>query len=331
MSAAEPWTVGRLLQWTADYLKTRGSDSPRLDAEVLLAHALGCQRIELYTSFEDVPADEPRTAFRELVRRRAEGMPVAYLVGAREFYSLSFRVTPDVLIPRPETELLVVTALDLARAVGGRKSEVGDQWPLVGGQGEEAGGHRPEGSASSPAAPHSPSPAPSLAIADVGTGSGILAICLAKHLPNCCVTATDLSPAALAVARENAQTHGVADRIEFIETDLLAGVPEGRSFDCIVSNPPYITGVEMDQLPRDVRDFEPRSALLAGPRGTEVIERLVPEAAERLGPGGHLLMEISPTIHDAVCKLLESDGRFELGPTIKDLARLPRVVQARRL
>ena len=114
--SAEPWTVGRLLEWTADYLKGHGSDSPRLDAEVLLAHALQCQRIELYTTFDDVPAEPARTAFRDLVRRRAEGTPVAYLVGSREFYSLKFRVTPDVLIPRPETELLVVTALDLAKA-----------------------------------------------------------------------------------------------------------------------------------------------------------------------------------------------------------------------
>ena len=109
--SAEPWTVGRLLQWTTDYLKGHGSDSPRLDAEVLLAQALGRQRIELYTTFEELPGDDVRTAFRELVRRRAEGTPVAYLVGRREFYSLSFRVTPDVLIPRPETELLVVAAL----------------------------------------------------------------------------------------------------------------------------------------------------------------------------------------------------------------------------
>ena len=118
MSTTDPWTVGRLLQWTADYLKDHGADSPRLDAEVLLAEALGCQRIELYTTFEDTPGEDVRTAFRELVRRRAEGAPVAYLVGRREFYSLSFRVTPDVLIPRPETELLVVAVLDLAKAEG---------------------------------------------------------------------------------------------------------------------------------------------------------------------------------------------------------------------
>jgi release factor glutamine methyltransferase len=298
----EPWTVGRLLQWTVDYLKGHGSESPRLDAEVLLAEALGCQRIELYTRFEDVPSDEQRTAFRELVRRRAEGAPVAYLVGRREFYSLSFRVTPDVLIPRPETELLVVAVLDLVKGSGVR------------GQGSG-------GSSSQSAIPH-------LAIADIGTGSGVVAICLAKHLPSSRVTAIDVSPAALAVAQDNAKKHGVADRIEFVESDLFASLPSGRQFDFVVSNPPYVKASEWEKLPPDVSKFEPRAALLAGPKGTEVIERLIPQAAERLRPGGHLLMEISPTIHDAVCSLLKNNGHFELGSTIKDLARLPRVVQA---
>ena len=302
--SAEPWTVGRLLQWTTDYLKGHGSESPRLDAEVLLAQALSCQRIELYTTFDDVPGEELRAAFRELVRRRAEGTPVAYLVGRREFYSLSFRVTPDVLIPRPETELLVVAVLDLAKtkAEGGTGKGLGTSVP------SEAG----------------------LLIADIGTGSGIIAVCLAKHLPNCRVTALDISPAALVIAQENAKQHGVADRIEFIGSDLFATVPAGRQFDFVVSNPPYVTTAEMEKLAVDVRKFEPRVALVAGPRGTEVIERLIAQSAERLRPGGHLLMEISPTIHDAVRTLLESDDRFELGPTIKDLARLPRVVQARR-
>jgi release factor glutamine methyltransferase len=214
---------------------------------------------------------------------------VAYLVGRREFYSLSFRVTPDVLIPRPETELLVISVLDLAKKL----------------------------SASS-------------TIADVGTGSGIIAVCLAKHLPACRVTAIDVSPAALAVAAENAKHHGVANRIELVESDLFAAVPADRRFDVVVSNPPYVAQAEMERLAPDVKNFEPRGALLAGPRGTEVIELLIPQAAERLVPGGHLLMEVSPTIHDSVRGLLESDGRFELAATIKDLARLPRVVHGQK-
>lgn len=291
MPQTEVWTIGRLLQWTADYLKGRGSASARLDAEVLLARALGCRRIELYTRFEEVPDEARRAAFRELVRRRAEGNPVAYLVGYREFYSLSFRVTPDVLIPRPETELLVVTLLDVAR---GRSS------------------------------------AGPIAIADVGTGSGIIAVCAAKHLPDSRVMAIDVSTGALHVARSNAAEHGVQQQIEFLQSDLFAAIAPGRRFDCVVSNPPYVSTAELKGLAAEVREFEPRQALLAGPRGTEVIEALIPQAAERLNPGGHLLLEVSPMIHDAVRSLLQADDRFEPGPTIKDLARLPRVVQAVR-
>jgi release factor glutamine methyltransferase len=299
MSTAAPWTVGRLLQWTADYLKDRGAEAPRLDAEILLAQALGCQRIQLYTTYEDVPKEEQRTAFRELVRLRAEGTPVAYLVGRREFYSLSFQVGPGVLIPRPETELIVVTVLDLAKQL---------HTASAGGAGE--------------APPR---------IADVGTGSGILAVTLAKHLPLAQVVASDTSKAALEIAAANARQHGVADRVEWIECDLMAAIESGPSFDFIVSNPPYISAAEYEKLSRDVKNFEPREALLAGPKGTEVIERLIPQAAQRLRPGGHLLIEISPMIHGVVQALLAAAPGLQPGPTVKDLARLPRVVQARKL
>ncbi len=300
MSTAAPWTVGRLLQWTADYLKGRGADTPRLDAEILLAQALNCQRIQLYTAFDDLPNEERRTAFRELVRQRAEGTPVAYLVGRREFFSLSFQVGPGVLIPRPETELIVVTLLDLAK-----------QLPSTSGRG--AAGEGPP------------------LIADVGTGSGILAVALAKHLPAAQVVATDTSKAALEIAAENARRHGVAERVQCVECDLLSGVATERKFDFIVSNPPYVSAAEYEKLPRDVKNFEPREALLAGPLGTEVVERLILQAAERLRPGGHLLIEISPMIHSAVQTLLAAAPGLQAGTTIKDLARLPRVVQAKKL
>ncbi len=290
MSTADLWTVGRLLKWTTDYLQSHGSETARLDAEVLLAEALHCQRIELYTRFEEVPSEDARSAFREFVRRRAEGMPVAYLVGHREFYSLSFRVTPDVLIPRPETELLVLTALDLAKQT----------------------------------------PAGHLAIADVGTGSGAIAISLAKHLPNCRVTAVDISPKALDMARENAKAHSVTDRIEFLESDLLTAVSADRTFHLIVSNPPYVTEAEYEELAPGVREFEPRTALVAGPNGTEVIGRIIAQAVDRLVPGGYLLIEFSPTICDAARVLVEADRRFEQVAVLKDLARLPRVIQAKR-
>ncbi len=290
MPETERWTVGRLLQWTTDFLKRHGAENPRLDAEVLLAAARGCRRIDLYTAFEDEPAEKVRGEFRDFVRRRADGMPVAYLVGHREFYSLEFRVTPDVLIPRPETELLVLTLIELGR----------------------------------------PRPDDALTICDVGTGSGNIAIAAAKHLPGSRVTAIDASPPALEIARDNAKRHGVSDRIEFVLGDLLAPVAAGQPFDFVVSNPPYIKESEWASLARDVRDYEPRTALLAGPEGTEVIGKLLPQAAERIAPGGHFLVEISPTIHDAVLALLAADNRWEPGPTVRDLNRLPRVVQAKR-
>jgi release factor glutamine methyltransferase len=287
---AETWTVGRLLTWTTDYLKRHGSDSPRLEAEVLLAHALGCPRIGLYTTFDEEPQESVRATFRELVRRRSEGEPVAYLVGHREFYSLTFRVGPAVLVPRPETEHLVGALMDVAKAAG-------DQ---------------------------------DLRIADVGTGSGIIAICAAKYLPKARVVAIDSSPDALAVARENADKHGMAERIEFVEGDLLAPLPAEPRFHVVASNPPYVSEAEWETLTTDVKKYEPRGALVAGPTGTEVIERLIPQAAERLLPGGHLLIEISPMIHDAVGKLIQAESRLEAQPTVKDLARHARVVVARR-
>jgi release factor glutamine methyltransferase len=293
--ADEPWTIGRLLNWTADFLREKGAESPRLDAEVLLAHVRGCKRIELYTAFEEPASDELRQRFRELVKQRAGGKPVAYLVGQREFFSLPFEVTPDVLIPRPETELLVVRALDLAKQV-----------PLS---------ERQDG----------------IQLADVGTGSGILAVTFAKRVPTAHVSAIDVSPAALAVAQRNAVRHGVAERIDWIEGDLFAAVPAERRFDLIVSNPPYVTSAEMGALAGDVRGYEPALALDGGVEGTDVIERLIAQAADRLTAEGWLLIEISPTIVERVESLLDAAPRLDRRPTKNDLAGLARVVQAQRL
>ena len=285
-----PWTIGRLLNWTTEFLREKAAENPRLDAEVLLAFARGSKRIELYTAFDELAKDELRERFRALVKERAAGKPVAYLVGQREFFSLPFEVTPDVLIPRPETELLVVRTLDIAKTLG--KSE--------------------------------------FEIADVGTGSGIMAVTLAKHLKQSRVTAIDVSPAALAVARRNAERHGVAERIEFVESDLFANVDAARRFDFVVSNPPYITTEEMGKLADDVRQYEPVQALDGGAAGTSVIERLLPQTVERLIPGGWFLMETSPTIAARVEQLVDATPGLERRPTHKDLAGLERVVEAKR-
>jgi len=286
---SDVWTVGRLLTWTTEWLASRGSESPRLDAEVLLAFVRGCQRIALYTAF-DVPVnDDERARFRGLVKRRGEGEPVAYLVGSKEFFSLPFGVSPAVLIPRPETEGLVIRVLDICQSAGEKTR-----------------------------------------IVDVGTGSGAIAVTLAKRMPLATFVATDISSAALAVARDNATRHGVADRIEFVECDLLDAPAAVGPWDVIVSNPPYVREDEFDALPRDVRLHEPRTALVSGPTGVEVIGRLAAAAAKSLAPGGWLLVEVGPSTATAAEQVIAAHTELVPEPTLKDLAGLPRIVQARR-
>lgn len=288
--AEDAWTIGRLLNWTTDFLKGKGVESPRLEAEVLLAHARGSQRIQLYTAFEEPASDALREKFRALVKERAAGKPVAYLVGEKEFYSLPFLVTSDVLIPRPETEELVVRTLDLAK-------ETGKQ---------------------------------SLEIADVGTGSGILAVCLAKHLSQAALTAIDVSPEALEIAARNAERHNVQERIYFVESDLFSKLDSSSKFDLIVSNPPYVKSAELADLDVSVREYEPRLALDGGEQGTDVTTRLIEQAADRLNPGGWLLIEIGPSTAAATERLVEAQNGLNLQPTLTDAANLPRIVQAKR-
>lgn len=287
-AAPESWTVGRLLAWTTDWLAARGADSPRLDAEVLLAHVRGCPRIALYTAFDVPVSDADRARFRDLVKRRGTGEPVAYLVGSKEFFSLPFTVTKDVLVPRPETEGLVVRALDLCAGI---------------------------------AAPR---------ILDVGTGSGAIVVTLARRLPGATCVATDISPAALDVARGNAARHGVAERITFACCDLVADPAAVGPFDLIVSNPPYIREDEFAALPADVRLHEPRTALVSGPTGVELVDRLVAAAPTALAAGGWLLVEIGPNVAAAAEAVVASAIDLVPGPTLRDLAGLPRVLQARR-
>ena len=195
---------------------------------MLLAHARQCRRIDLFTAYDEVPTEAVRAEFRELVRLRALGTPVAYLIGHREFYSLDFQVTREVLIPRPETEHLVVALMDAVT----RREEEGKGWT----------------------------------IADVGTGSGILAVCAAKLIPRARVWATDTSRGAGRGARK-LRTHGVADRVELLHGDLLAPLPADVALDFVLSNPPYVSEEEYGQLPRNVKDHEPRGAAGRAHRG----------------------------------------------------------------
>lgn len=285
-SSLEQWTVRRILEWTTAHLSKHGSVSPRLDAEILLAHSRKCTRIELYTRFDEVLTDEQRGTMRELVQRRAKAEPVAYLVGKREFYGLAFRVKADVLIPRPDTETLVMELLTLAKT------------------------------------------APSPRILDVGTGSGCIAVAIAANLKSASLTAIDISSAALEVAKENAETHKVADQIAFLEGDGFSPLPSDAAFDFIVSNPPYVTEGELDQLQADVRLHEPKLALVSGKDGLDLVRVLIQETPRHLVPGGSLLMEIAPEQAKTVEGLFEADGRYENVRMLKDLSNQPRVAAA---
>jgi release factor glutamine methyltransferase len=273
-------------------LAGRDIPSPQLAAELLLMHVLRCDRGYLY-SHPDQPLD-PQAADRyfHLIAERATGKPTQYITGHQEFWGLDFVVTPDVLIPRPETEHLVEVALELARGVEG-----GEAWRIV----------------------------------DVGTGSGCIALALASELPQSEVHATDISLAALAVARRNAAQLGLAERVRFWEGDLLKPfIEEGRtnSFDLVVSNPPYVGDAELDLVQREVRAFEPRLAWSAPGDGNEIYRRLFPQALRLLKPCGCIVVEIGYLKSNAVTGLL-ADGWA--GVELRgDLAGIPRVVIARK-
>lgn len=279
----EIWTVQRLLAWTSDFFVRRGIDSPRLDAEVLLAAALKMQRIDLYVNFETIPDDVARGNFRDWVKRRVAGEPVAYLVGHKEFFSLTFQLTRDTLIPRSETELLVIESLDFLRANPSMKK-----------------------------------------VCDVGTGSGCIAIALSQHAKNATITATDISRDAIAVARENGKKHGA--RVEWIESDLLQNLR--GEFDLLVSNLPYVSESEYITLVADVKNYEPRTALVGGGQnGTETIARLVKTAPTHLVSGGMILLEHSPMNAAQVASLF-ADDMWRNVATLPDHNNLPRATRA---
>lgn len=288
-SGRESWTVARLLDWTRDYFTRSRLDSPRLCAEILLAHAMKCERIELYTRHDAVPDSEAVTAFREFVRAAAAGCPPAYLTGTKDFYSLTFHVTRDVLIPRPETEVLVERTIRLLRA-----AEPGPRWVL-----------------------------------DLGTGSGCIAVSLARHLPEARICASDISEAALEVARRNAERHGVVDRIELRCGDLFEPWGDGPEFDVIVSNPPYLAVARKDELPVHVREFEPATALFAGDDGLDLYRRLMEWAPQHLTADGHLLCEMAFDQGGAV-RPLAMAAQWRDITTYKDDLGHERVLHARR-
>jgi len=285
--------------------RLRDADVPSftLAAELLLLHVAGRDRTWLYAHPEDEISAEQEQRFLSLLTRRAAGEPTQYLTGKQEFWGLEFEVTPDVLIPRPETEHVIEVALDrlaLREIRAGRKQ-------TLSGEG--------------------------LRIADVGTGSGCIAISLAKDLPGARVVATDISPEALKVARRNAARHQFADQIEFVNANLLEGISAPMAaaprFDLIASNPPYIGRREGPTLQREVRDHEPELALYGGEEGYELYADLITQSAEHLAPGGILVLELGHNSLPAVEPLFDTPQWTRAGVT-NDLADIPRVIAAER-
>lgn len=279
---SEPWTIARVARWATDDFRARGFDSPRLEAEVLLAHALGVPRINLFLELERPLTPDELARYRALITRRRAREPVAYLVGEREFYGRAFRVDARVLIPRPDTETLVDVALSrtAARSLYARAL-------------------------------------------DVCTGSGCVAVTIARERPTWSVTATDLSADALDVARDNAHRLG-AHTLALLKGDLYAPVL-GRRFELITANPPYIPDEEVDALDPDVRDFEPRLALSGGGDGHALSRRVIDEARGVLAPRGVLAVEIMAGTGGAVAAQLRGAG-FEDVRVTNDHAGRDRVV-----
>ena len=302
------WTVKDVLLWTTSRFEERGLPTPRLDAEILAAHALGVPRLQLYVQFDRPLAAPELAAIRELVKRRQAGESVAYVVGKKEFWGLEFAVDARVLVPRPDTETLVDEALErIGRAARVRRA------------GRAADADIDIGS--SRAAPKT-----SPLIADVGTGSGAIAVALAKQRPDAAVLATDISPDALAVARANAERHGLS--LTFLEGDLEAPLLSHAPFDLVTANLPYVAAAELATLAPEVR-VEPMLALDGGPDGLALVRRLVAAAPALLASGGTLVLEIGAGQAAATAGLCAAAGLADVRVR-RDLGGIERVVSAVR-
>jgi len=317
MSQAEIWTVRALLEWTASFFKKKGMETPRLEAEVLLAFVLKTTRIDLYVRYDETPDDEQRAQFRNLVKRRSLGEPVAYLVGKKEFFALDFDVDSRVLIPRSETEELVSQVLESIKKQAKTFESVVDS---TAENSETTGTTQKIKTALSGRR----------RICDVGTGSGCIAVALARNLRESQIVALDLSDDALEVARFNASKNGVEKQIEFRKSDLFEAIAQGTRFHLIVSNPPYVAEKEYAELEPTVRQFEPKLALLGGASGAELPCRLVAQAPDFLLPNGKIFLELSPTTVRLVEAQMKEDERWRDVVVSRDMLRLERFIVATR-
>ena len=276
------WTIGSLLQWTQQYFSQKGIESPRLDAEILLSHVLQKERIYLYAHYDEPMNPQELAAYREMVKQRASRLSVAHILGTRAFMGLDFHVSTDVLIPRPETELLVETALEMTEK------------------------DKP------------------ISILDIGTGSGAILISLLYYLPQAVGIGADVSAKALEIARENGSALGVAERVQWLESDLFSHVA-AQSFDWVISNPPYLTAADMQQLQPEVR-HDPALALFGGTDGLDVYRRLAKESPMYVKKDGYMMVEIGAGQTDDVITIFTQDGWYTHIKTIKDYGGVERVI-----
>jgi release factor glutamine methyltransferase len=284
-------TVLEVLNWATDYLKEYRVENPRLNAELLLAHSLRLSKEELYIRLCDPLREEEGELVQDLIRRRASGEPLQYILGHQEFWSIDLKVDPRVLIPRPETEHLVEEALSILINISSKKIP---------------------------------------SVLELGTGSGAIAISLAKEVRNIFLVATDLSGEALMVARENAKQASVSDQIRFVKGDLLQPFRSGELFDLILSNPPYIPDPDIDGLAGEIKNHEPLIALKGGKDGFDFYRRLISRISSYLKREGWLLLEVGSAQAGSVARMIEAEGGFHRPERVKDFSGIERVVKAQR-
>ena len=293
MTSNEIWTIQKLLNWITEYLSGKGIESPRLSSELLLSYVLSLKRIELYTQFDKQVPKQQLDHLHGLVKRAGLHEPVAYLTGKTEFYSLELEITADCMIPRPETELLVQRAIEFLRTRSGTQF-----------------------------------------VCDLCTGSGCIAVAIAKNFPDARVTATDISDAALTVAARNIEKHQLKGQVRLLRGDLFEPIIQQldvTQFDLIVCNPPYVSTAEYENLDKNIKDYEPVSALLAGEDGMDVYRRIIENVGEFLKPGAALILEIGYSQGPAVRELLEQTGTFSEIKIEKDINDNDRIVTAKRI
>lgn len=287
---AEIWTIGKILKWTEEYFQKYNIENPRLDAEILLGYVLNKERIFLYVHFDQPLDSEELAKFKECIKKRAMKMPVAYITGVREFMGLDFKVTEATLIPRPDTEILVETAMERLGKIAGNEAGTGK------------------------------------CFADLGTGSGAICLSILNYMKEIEAVTVDISPKAIAVAKENAEKFAVSDRIEFLEGDFLKPLENKGNFTAILSNPPYIPKQDILGLESDVKDFEPIGALDGGIDGLDFYRQLLVKSANYIEDGGFLAIEIGINQSQAILEMAKRNLMWGKVEVIKDLAGIDRCV-----